>query len=263
LSGLQHQTSGRTVSGATADAAFDARIAWVLDRIRIIKDERERRDLVTALINPVRPTVVGFVNAHAVNLTWEDPGKRAAFEACDFLLRDGVGLQWFFTLNGREPGLNMNGTDLIPEILTAAKGRSVALFGTRDEFVTGAADVLRSRGIHIVATRDGFQPVHSYVEAAKCIRPDIIVLAMGMPKQEIVATELKKALAHPCLILNGGAICDFLSKRVPRAPEWMRKAGIEWLFRLSREPQRLFKRYVIGNPLFLMRVLSTRVTSKF
>lgn len=80
---------------------------------------------------------------------------------------------------------------------------------------------------------------------------------MGMPKQEAVAAKLA-AIGGPCLIVCGGAILDFLGGKVSRAPEWLRRLGGEWLYRLLREPKRLFMRYVVGNPLFLLRTLLYR-----
>jgi exopolysaccharide biosynthesis WecB/TagA/CpsF family protein len=77
-----------------------------------------------------------------------------------------------------------------------------------------------------------------------------------MPKQEQVAAQLRKQLSNGCLIVCGGAIIDFLGGKVTRAPLWVRNWGIEWMYRLAVEPKRLFKRYVIGNPKFLVRSLA-------
>jgi hypothetical protein len=101
---------------------------------------------------------------------------------------------------------------------------------------------------------DGFQSQSVYVQQALENKPSLIVLAMGMPKQEQVAVALKAALDYPCLIVCGGAIIDFIGGKVQRAPLWMRQWGIEWVYRLLREPKRLFKRYVIGNVVFMARV---------
>jgi N-acetylglucosaminyldiphosphoundecaprenol N-acetyl-beta-D-mannosaminyltransferase len=103
-----------------------------------------------------------------------------------------------------------------------------------------------------------FEPVGAYVSAMLDARPDLIVLGMGMPKQEAVAVALRDQLAHPCVIVCGGAILDFLSGRVVRAPQWMRASGLEWVHRLVHEPRRLFARYVVGNPKFLARAMSLR-----
>jgi exopolysaccharide biosynthesis WecB/TagA/CpsF family protein len=82
---------------------------------------------------------------------------------------------------------------------------------------------------------------------------------MGMPRQEEMACVLRAALTHPCLIVCGGAIIDFLGGRAPRAPVWMRRFGLEWVYRLMQEPGRLFRRYVLGNPLFLLRTLRLKM----
>jgi exopolysaccharide biosynthesis WecB/TagA/CpsF family protein len=76
-----------------------------------------------------------------------------------------------------------------------------------------------------------------------------------MPRQEEVAVLLRAALGYPCLIVCGGAIIDFIGNKTSRAPAWMRRTGLEWAWRLALEPKRLFKRYVLGNPLFLARSL--------
>ena len=103
---------------------------------------------------------------------------------------------------------------------------------------------------------DGFHQKKTYLNFARKYQPALIILGMGMPKQEQVAELLRSNLEHPCLIVCGGAIIDFLGDRVPRAPLWVRNFGIEWIFRLLQEPRRLFERYVLGNPLFLLRSFS-------
>jgi len=99
------------------------------------------------------------------------------------------------------------------------------------------------------------------VRLAAAHRPAIIVLGMGMPRQEEVAGLLRAALGFPCLIICGGAIIDFLGGKTSRAPAWLRRAGLEWAFRLALEPGRLFRRYVIGNPLFIARALKLAAQS--
>ena len=108
----------------------------------------------------------------------------------------------------------------------------------------------------------GFLDTARYVQLAAAHRPAVIVLGMGMPRQEEVAAVLRAALGYPCLIICGGAIIDFLGGRMSRAPRWLRAAGLEWLYRLALEPRRLFRRYVLGNPLFLSRALSLAASSR-
>ncbi|MNI76456.1 putative N-acetylmannosaminyltransferase [compost metagenome] len=105
-----------------------------------------------------------------------------------------------------------------------------------------------------MSLHDGFASIDTYIDLARQQQPELIVLGMGMPKQENVAARLAE-LGRPCLIVCGGAILDFMGGKVTRAPDWLRRLGGEWVYRLSREPRRLFVRYVVGNPLFLLRAL--------
>jgi exopolysaccharide biosynthesis WecB/TagA/CpsF family protein len=109
-----------------------------------------------------------------------------------------------------------------------------------------------------LTTAEGFLPLDAYVALMQAQPCDLIVLGMGMPRQEELAGRLREQLSYPCLIVCGGAIIDFLGGKTARAPAWMRRLGLEWLYRLAREPGRLFKRYVLGNPVFLWRSLRLR-----
>ncbi|GMN14968.1 WecB/TagA/CpsF family glycosyltransferase [Altererythrobacter sp. MTPC7] len=85
-------------------------------------------------------------------------------------------------------------------------------------------------------------------------RPSLVILGMGMPKQELLAERLLKDPAFSrtgMVVVNGSAIIDFMSGEVQRAPEWMRRAKVEWAYRLAREPRRLLPRY-IDNTRFLL-----------
>ena len=86
------------------------------------------------------------------------------------------------------------------------------------------------------------------------LNPDVLLVAMGVPRQEKWIDRHRAELVCGVVMAVGGLL-DFVSERIPRAPLWMRKLGIEWCYRLYQEPFRLFRRYVIGNPLFLLRVI--------
>ena len=160
----------------------------------------------------------------------------------------------------RPVGLNMNGTDFIPRISRKYAGRRVALFGTRSPWLDNARRTLEEWGLQVVVSHEGFDPPDTYVRLATEARPDLIIMAMGMPKQEEVSVKLREALGHPVLIVNGGAILDYIGGKVPRAPKVMRQTGMEWLFRLAVEPRRLFHRYVVGIPVYFTHVAEVRLS---
>lgn len=216
-----------------------------------------QRQLLQWLARPSRPHVLAFVNAHAMNSAALDARFFAALRGADTLLRDGIGMAILLRLLNQRPGLNLNGTDLIPHLVRAFAGQPIALFGTQEPWLGQARAVVECQlapGSTCVVA-DGFRPTPHYVELAVAHRPRLIVLAMGMPRQEQVAQALRAALYEPCLIVCGGAILDFLAGRAVRAPAALRRLGLEWAWRLGCEPRRLFRRYVIGNPLFMARAL--------
>ena len=236
-------------------AEWQKRWNTIVGKLEVVADATAAQRLLDRLTATEAATVLGFVNAHAMNLVVRDGACHQALSAADVLLRDGSGMAILYRRLGLEPGLNMNGTDFIPRLLAAYRGRRVAFWGTRQPYLDQA--VQRSAamfGVVPVSVHDGFASVDNYLQLARELQPELIVLGMGMPRQEVVAARLAVA-GVPCLIVCGGAILDFLGGKVSRAPEWLRRLGGEWLYRLAREPKRLFMRYVVGNPLFLLRTL--------
>lgn len=233
----------------------------LLDHIVSVPDEHELQRLLLHVAHPRQALILAFVNAHAMNSAASSRAFHSALIGSDLLLRDGSGMAALYRLMGRDAGLNLNGTDLIPRIMAGFDGRRIALFGTVDEFAERARDSMAGdlTPHSEIDSVHGFHDVDIYIAMAQQQRPDLIVLGMGMPKQELLAVALRTALHDsPCLIICGGAIIDFLGGRTSRAPGWIRKAGCEWMYRLAMEPRRLFTRYVVGNPAFLVRALALR-----
>jgi N-acetylglucosaminyldiphosphoundecaprenol N-acetyl-beta-D-mannosaminyltransferase len=100
------------------------------------------------------------------------------------------------------------------------------------------------------------------IEKINNAKPDILVVGMGTSKQEKWIYRNRHRLNVP-LCWAVGAVFDFISVRIERAPYWMRKINLEWLYRLYREPKRLWKRYLLGNPIFIFRVLKFKLSPKF
>lgn len=239
-----------TEAAATPIAATPPPELALLARLTPVPDAAAKAAFLASLAAPLKPTVVSFLNAHAFNLAETDPGFRAHLMEADALFRDGVGVSAMLRLLGAEAGLNMNGTDLIPEILAACRGRRVAIAGTAEPWLSRAATELREQGQVVVLTIDGFQGLAATVNHLCACGADVFVLAMGMPRQEEVAAELAARLDRPAVIVNGGAILDFIAGRFPRAPKVWRRLRLEWLYRLVHEPRRLWRRYILGGVVF-------------
>lgn len=240
-------------------AHADWRYRWncLVRKIERVETTAQEQQLVTGLGQPDRPFVLAFANAHAMNSLANSVPFFDALHSADMVLRDGSGMATLFKLLRLRPGRNLNGTDLIPQLIREFDGRCIAFFGTQEPYLQRAVQV----GERELAPRSRFVSAHGfhdngvYVSMALLHQPALIVLGMGMPRQEDVAAALRAAMTFPCLIVCGGAIIDFLGGKTPRAPLWLRQKGLEWVYRLAIEPKRLFQRYVIGNPLFLSRAL--------
>jgi exopolysaccharide biosynthesis WecB/TagA/CpsF family protein len=236
-----------------------ARWTSIVDKTRIVRSGEDERRLLNDLVEDRGVRVIGFVNAHAMNSVAVNEAFYEAMMSTDILLRDGVGMAILYRLLEREPGLNMNGTDFIPKLLEAFRGRNVALWGTREPFIGQASARCEAEfGVRVVSMENGFEDFDHYVRIARQTQPDLIVLGMGMPKQEELARELSAAMSPMPLIVCGGAILDFLGGKVPRAPKWVRDLGAEWCYRLYREPRRLCRRYMLGNPAFVAKLMALR-----
>ena len=220
----------------------------ILGKLLVVVDGAAEQQLIATLAAPDQATVLGFVNAHALNLVAASEGYCASLSAADMLLRDGAGMGLLYRQLALEPGL----------LAPASVSTALSLWGTEEPFVSQAAARCQAQfAIELVSVEHGFANAEHYLELARQYQPQLIVLGMGMPKQEAIAAQLAAA-AGPCLIICGGAILDFLGGKVTRAPHWVRRLKGEWAYRLLREPRRLFKRYVIGNPLFMLRALRYR-----
>ena len=214
--------------------------------------------LVTAGAEAARPPrFYAFANAHALNLAYADRDFAAALRSADAVWPDGTGVR----MAGRRLGFpvpeNVNGTDLFPVLCdrAAKTGATLFLYGARPGIAAQAAENARRDhpGVRIVGVCDGYVAPAEAVARINAAKPDIVLVAMGMPLQETWIVAHRAELDCGAVVAVGGLL-DFVSGRIPRAPKWMRACGIEWTYRLWCEPRRMFRRYVVGNPLFLWRL---------
>lgn len=235
----------------------------LIDRLHIINGPHADA-FIAELVHGQQSKVIGFLNQHGYNLAAEDHEVLRHFSQIDYLLRDGVGIKWACRWFKQDPGLNLNGTDFIPSLIKHANGSNISIdyfvFGTSSPWLECGADKLvEGRSVH---TLNGFLDESAYPDCiAEHSRPDalvIVVLGMGMPKQERLAPILRQAARGPILVICGGAIIDFQANRFDRAPLMFRRLNLEWLYRFLMEPRRLFGRYVLGIPKFFFYLLAKR-----
>lgn len=199
--------------------------------------------------------VVVFANANTLNHVVANPTFREAVAAADLRINDGSGFRIASRMRGVETRENLNGTDLVPRLLGDATAPiRVFLYGATEASNEGAAKALESRfsQVRIAGRIHGYVPESEAIEAIRAAQADVVLVALGHPAQESFCVRNRETLGAKLLLPIGGLI-DFLSETKPRAPELFRKVGLEWTYRLAIEPKRMFARYVIGNPLFILR----------
>ena len=218
-----------------------------------------RQAAIADLLQSRRRRRVAFVNAHCINTMQHDPHYAAALVLADRVLPDGVGVGMAARMNGTALAENLNGTDFVPALLrqAAPRGQSVFLFGGRPGVAEAAADRLARDipGLRIAGTRDGHggaQDTEAAIAAINASGADIVLVALGVPRQDVwLSTHAHRLTAR--LSFGVGALFDFLSGRVRRAPRVVRKARLEWAWRLAMEPRRMARRYLVGNAVFVAR----------
>lgn len=232
----------------------------ILHKLSIFNNSETLLDeLVTRSKHNDSFTTVGFLNQHGFNLMLEAPLTFTSFHNLDYLLRDGIGISLALKYFSMPQGANLNGTDLIPQLVESFDKDNTDYFvlGTESPWLEKGSQNLI--GENIKGLMDGFQATESYIDFLKeCIQPgrfNVIILAMGMPKQEAIASRIKEEVDGAGIVICGGAIIDFQAGRFKRAPDWVKRCSLEWLYRLLKEPKRLFKRYVIGIPVFMFRIV--------
>jgi N-acetylglucosaminyldiphosphoundecaprenol N-acetyl-beta-D-mannosaminyltransferase len=208
-------------------------------------------------------------NVHSFNLAYRHPWLRDFFNQADIVRLDGAGVRLGAWILGHQTPSRMTWADFAWDLAEFAEPRGFTLFllGARPGIADKAAANLKScyPDLHIVGSHHGYFDKtpgsvenEAVIEEINAVKPNILIVGFGMPLQERWLIENWEHI-EANVALTGGAVFDYVSGELQRAPRWMTKNGLEWLGRLIIEPQRLWKRYLIGNPLFLWRVLKQKI----
>jgi N-acetylglucosaminyldiphosphoundecaprenol N-acetyl-beta-D-mannosaminyltransferase len=209
------------------------------------------------------PRRVMYVNAHVLNQSRGNPGLRHTLQHADLVYCDGYGVRLAAQALEAAVPYRMTGADWIWDLATLCEraGLSLFLLGSEPGIAATASrrlcrrfPDLRMSGAHHGYFEIGSPHDERVVEHINERRPDILLVGMGTPKQELWVRHNARALDVD-VIWTVGALFDYVSGRVPRAPGWLADNGLEWIFRLAIEPQRMWRRYLLGNPVFISRVV--------
>jgi len=205
-------------------------------------------------------TSIGFVNADCMNKCFSDEDYHQTLRNMNKVYPDGIGVRLASQVFGNGVKDNINGTDLFPVLCERLAGTShgVFLLGAREGIAESTAANMQERypGLKIAGSHHGYftpEEEDGIINSINASGADVLFVAMGAPQQEKWIARNRERL-NVSLLLGVGGLFDFYSGRISRAPVWIREVGMEWVWRLLQEPGRMWRRYVVGNPLFLYRV---------
>jgi N-acetylglucosaminyldiphosphoundecaprenol N-acetyl-beta-D-mannosaminyltransferase len=231
--------------------------------------EEELESEVARLARSDGISLVLNANARCLNLCYVDPELRSFFDGAEVVFCDGAGVVLAAKMLGRRLPARITYADWLSSLcaLAVREGLSLFFLGSRPGVADEAARRLRERfpGLKVAGTHHGHfdhrlgsaenEAVLHRIESAA---PDLLLVGFGMPLQERWLMENRRRL-NVRVALTCGAAFDYASGRLRRGPRLLTQSGFEWLARLLVEPRRLWRRYLLGNPLFLYRVLRQRL----
>lgn len=206
---------------------------------------------------------VCVTGVHGVMEAQRDPALRRILNGSIVTTPDGMPMVWVGRAQGHERISRVYGPSLMLEVCRASVGRGLThfLYGGAD----GVAEELRAKlierfpGLRIVGTyTPPFRPLNAdeereLADRLAALKPDFVWVGLSTPKQERFMAQYRGRLDAGVMI-GVGAAFDMHSGRTRQAPSWMQQSGLEWFFRLVQEPRRLWKRYAVNNPAFIVRM---------
>ena len=214
------------------------------------------------------PTQHVVINASKVNLMENDPALRSIVNACPLVNADGASIVWAAKVLGIPLRERVTGIDLFLHLVEMApkKGWGVYLFGAKEEVVRRVKAIFEERypGIRILGARNGYfteADESSIVADMAASGADLLFVAFSSPKKEYWVHRHLEEIGIPFVMGVGGSF-DVVAGVTDRAPKWMQDHGLEWFYRFIQEPDRLWKRYIVGNARFVALVLKYKLKGK-
>jgi N-acetylglucosaminyldiphosphoundecaprenol N-acetyl-beta-D-mannosaminyltransferase len=232
--------------------------------ISVLDQDRAREFLFDAVRSRQRGYVT-VTGVHGVSEAQSDPTLREIFSRALLVTPDGMPMVWMGKLQGHPSIQRVYGPDLVLNICghSVANGFSHFFFGGDVGVADALSQRLKSRftGLKVVGTyAPPFRPLNAAELAdiqhqVRAARPDFFWVGLSTPKQEFFMSQYISLLPEAKIFIGVGAAFDLLTGRLSQAPRWIQRIGLEWLFRLFQEPKRLWKRYLVNNPVFIVRAV--------
>jgi N-acetylglucosaminyldiphosphoundecaprenol N-acetyl-beta-D-mannosaminyltransferase len=221
---------------------------------------RETVDCIEAMVGDGKVHQHVVINVDKIVKMESNQALRAAVLDCDLINVDGQPIIWASRILQSPLEERVTGIDLFDVLIArcAERGFRPYLLGARQDVVAKTVDVLKAKypKLQLAGWRNGYWSAneeHAVVQEIKKVRPDVLCMAVGSPKQELFLCKWKKEMQVPFVMGVGGSF-DVTAGVLKRAPRWMQDSGLEWLFRLAQEPRRLWRRYLKEDMAFFRLV---------
>lgn len=216
-------------------------------------------DALESFVASGEPHIVVTADSSGLVIAQNDPEFREILLRADLVTPDSAGILWASRRKGKEVPARVSGVDIVGRLcaLSADRGFRLYFLGAAPGIAEVAAEKLRLKfpGCNIVGTRHGFFPPESDEVVARevaALKPHVLLVAMGIPRQEKFIKATQGIIGAPVAMGVGGSF-DVFSGRAKRAPQWVQRVWLEWLWRVMLNPRKFGK--VKTLPVFLWRVL--------
>jgi len=208
---------------------------------------------------------VFYVNAHCLNISIEDPEYRATLNAADLVYSDGISVVWAVRYFGGCTLQKVTGRDWIHDFCGLARQNNLRLYilAGQPRVASAAKNNLinQYQGLQIVGTHPGFlndKANSDLIAEINSVQPHVLLVGMGTPRQEKWLADHRHQIDAP-LCWAVGALFDYVAGVEPPVPPWLNRLNLEWLWRMFVDPGGKWRRYLIGNPKFLIRILNQKL----
>ena len=236
----------------------------ILNTVIDVLNMQETMDLVEKYVRTKTPLHLMGVNADKINEVNQNERMKQIVNSCGVINADGASVIMASKYLNKPLPERVAGVDMMQSLvaLSEKKGYSIYLLGAKQEVVEKIVEVLKEKHPNLILTgfRNGYFKETDWPEISRDLKecnPDFVFVGITSPLKEYLIEYLQDK-GHTSVFMGVGGSFDVISGNIPRAPKWMQKCNLEWLFRVIKEPKRLFKRYFIGNWSFIKAVIKEK-----
>lgn len=240
----------------------------ILNTIIDVLNINETIELVEKYVETKTPLHLMGVNADKINEVNQNEKMKKIVNSCGIINADGASVVLASKYLKKPLPERVAGIDLMMDLikLSANKKYSIYLLGAKQEVVEKTEDVLKTKFPNLIISgiHNGYFKKEEWKDISKELKdkkPDFVFVGITSPIKEYLIEYLQND-GNNCVFMGVGGSFDVISGNIPRALKWMQKMNLEWLFRTMQEPKRLFKRYFVGNRVFIKAIIKEKKQQK-